>query len=289
MHLFLRAIGFSTYKSSTQESKLIRNAIKDALELGQIQYNSDLQTGFIMHPFGDGFGICIKGAYNGTGKFKMDYYFPYLISDCKSNVEELTIERHADKESYAIVCDEVKAGVTLIFFLQNIFDYYKYGKDIVCGRSIYLSALSLKGTIILPVNKNDQQIKKLKKDSFVRNNLIAAAKNGDEEAMENLTIDDIDTITQLNRRITNEDIYSIVDTAFMPCGVECDQYAVVGEISDYELKTNTLTNETIYVLTLDCNDIPLKVAINSKDLLGEPSVGRRFKGAVWISGHVNFE
>lgn len=46
--------------------------------------------------------------------------------------EEMTIERHLDKESYAVICDELKTGVTLIFYLQNVMDYLDYlysGKD----------------------------------------------------------------------------------------------------------------------------------------------------------------
>lgn len=49
-----------------------------------------------------------------------------------SDNEEMTIERHLDKESYAVICDELKTGVTLIFYLQNVMDYLDYlysGKD----------------------------------------------------------------------------------------------------------------------------------------------------------------
>ena len=85
-----------------------------------------------------------------------------------------------------------------------------------------------------------------------------------------------------------EDLYSIIDSCFMPCGVECDQYSVLGEITDMKLVTNGLTGEKVHILTLCCNDLNLKVAINSIDLLGEPAVGRRFKGSVWLQGQVNF-
>ena len=32
-------------------------------------------------------------------------------------------ERHADKESYAGACDDLRIGVTLIFYLQNLAEY----------------------------------------------------------------------------------------------------------------------------------------------------------------------
>lgn len=291
MHLFLKSIGFSGIKSATRETKLLKQIIKDAIATGQVKYHEETGLGVINASFGKDFGICIKGTYNGSNKFRMEYYYPYLISDCISNIEELSIERHADKDSYAIVCDEVKAGVTLIFYLQNIFDYYNYKakSESICGRSIFISGLSNYGKILLPIVKNDQQIQKIKKDALVRNNLIAAAKSGDEEAMENLTIDDLDTYSQISRRIMREDIYSIVDSTFMPYGIECDQYSVIGEILDYTYETNSYTNEKVCIMVLDCNDVILKAAINADSLIGEPQIGRRFKGSMWISAQVNFD
>ena len=41
-------------------------------------------------------------------------------------------------------------------------------------------------------------------------------------------------------------------------------------------------------MNLDCNDLNFDICINKKDLLGEPEVGRRFKGVVWLQGCVNF-
>ena len=60
--------------------------------------------------------------------------------------------------------------------------------------------------------------------------LMSAAKEGNPDAIESLTLDDIDTYAAVSKRIRGEDIYSIVDTHFMPAGLECDQYAILGEI-----------------------------------------------------------
>lgn len=294
MHLFLRSVGFYTVQTSARERKLLRKIIKDAVSEGRIKYDSASGTAAIMAPFGDDYGICIKGTFHGNDKFKMEYYYPYLLSDVAVNVEDISIERHADKDSYAVVCDEVKAGVTLIFYLQNIVDYYTFKKDKnfirhLYGHSICLSGLSNNGTILLPLDKSEKQIKKSKKDTHLRNNLIVAARNGDEEAIESLTIEDLDIYSQISRRITREDLYSIVDTTFMPYGVECDQYSVIGEILELKSSVNPYTNETVYTMLLDCNDIIIKMAVNRTDLTGEPQIGRRFKGNLWISAHVNFE
>ena len=59
--------------------------------------------------------------------------------------------------------------------------------------------------------------------------------------MESLTMEDIDTYTMISRRIQQEDVFTIVDSYFMPYGVECDQYNVMGNIVDFVESTNVLT------------------------------------------------
>jgi len=39
---------------------------------------------------------------------------------------------------------------------------------------------------------------------------------GDETAIESLTIEDIDTYSKISRRIRREDVFTIVDSCFMP-------------------------------------------------------------------------
>lgn len=40
-----------------------------------------------------------------------------------------------------------------------------------------------------------------------RSNLIAAARDGDEEAMESLTMEDMDTYSMISQRIATEDLF----------------------------------------------------------------------------------
>ena len=121
-----------------------------------------------------------------------------------------------------------------------------------------------------------------------RTNLIAAARNGDEEAMESLTMEDMDTYSMISQRIVTDDVLTIVDSYFIPYGIECDQYNVLGEILDIMKFKNILTGEEICQMTIESNDIQFDICINSKDLLGEPAVGRRFKGTIWLQGQLHY-
>ena len=291
MHKFLRAVGFSQYTEKKQVQKLIRDIIIHADERSYTTVGKKTLVAEFDRNFAEDIGIAVCGEFDEDETYSFDYYLPYLRSDLVSTAEDISIERHAAKESYAGICDDPKVGVSLIFYLQNMISYLKLqgeGKIPAKGTSLNLSALSCQGTIMMPIQKTEWQKKKIAKDAVQRNRLIQAARGGDEEAMESLTLEDMDTYTSISRKIQKADIFSLVDTYFMPYGVECDQYSVLGEITDMKLVTNGLTGEKVHILTLCCNDLNLKVAINSIDLLGEPAVGRRFKGSVWLQGQVNF-
>jgi hypothetical protein len=141
---------------------------------------------------------------------------------------------------------------------------------------------------MLPIKKDEVQKKKGRRDSINRSKLIDAARKGDEEAIETLTLEDMDIYTNISKRILKEDVFSIVDTYFMPYGVECDLYSVLGEIQKMEEIENIVTGETIVKMLLLCNELSFDVCINKNDLYGEPQVGRRFKGVIWLQGYINF-
>ena len=156
------------------------------------------------------------------------------------------------------------------------------------GTSLTLSGLSCQGSIMMPLKKDEKDIIKTRKASVSRAQLIKAARRGDEEAIESLTLEDMDTYTSISRQIHKNDIYTIVDTYFMPYGVECDLYSIMGEILEFEEIENNVTNEKIIKMTLLCNELTFDVCINKQDLYGEPQVGRRFKGVIWLQGYINY-
>lgn len=304
MNLYMRALGFSEMDSSSEDA-FIKGGIENCIREGFVLRHEGFNRGVIVLRVSQSTGIYIYGRYE-KDLFIYEYHFPFIIGNRITENDEITIERHVDKESFAVVCDEMKTGVTLIFYLQNVMDYMEYltkskgfqndmfnpdkrnaiSRIPIKSKKTALTALSLGGMILLPINKKNTYKNKQEEES--RRNLIAAAKNGDEEAIESLTIEDIDTYTQISQRIMHEDVFTIVDSTFMPCGVECDQYSVMGEILELSVENNTYTKEKIYIMTLECNNLIFTMAINSMDVMGEPAVGRRFKGQIWLQGAVKF-
>ena len=74
----------------------------------------------------------------------------------------------------------------------------------------------------------------------------------------------------------------------MPYGIENDKYEILGNILDVRELFNYVTMEELYQMEIEANDVIFEVCINKKDLFGEPIVGRRFKGSIWLQGTVDF-
>lgn len=291
MHKFMRAIGFSKLTDRREQQKLITDIVLNASHRSYTSNGEETILAEFCEDFAKDMGIAVCGEFDENDRFTYDYFYPYLRGTGISSCEDVSVERHADKESYAGVCDDIKVGVSLIFYLQNMVPYVKaqYENTLpIKGTTLTLSGLSLKGSILLPISKNEKQKQKVQKASMNRNQLIDAARKGDEDAIETLTLEDMDTYTSISKKILTEDVFSLVDTYFMPYGVECDQYSIMGEIMDISLRTNRITKEEIYVMHLSCNDLQFDVCINKQDLYGEPQVGRRFKGVVWMQGYINY-
>ena len=290
MHKFLRAVGFS--KITKEELNDIFQKIIERPMLQKVAEDSEgNEFAELSIEFGDFFGLSLRGTFNENDSFEMSYYYPYFCGNKISTTEQIDIEKHAEKESYAGICDEVRIGVTLIFYLQNVVDFLAVKgskKYMNLEEGVILGALSTEGKILLPMNKTEKKNKQNQQNTTDRNYLVAAARDGDENAIENLTLEDIDTYSMLSRRITHEDVLSIVDSYFMPYGIESDQYAILGEILDCRLEQNNLTGENVWVLDICCNEMNFGVCINQKDLVGEPQVGRRFKGIVWMQGSIKY-
>ncbi len=293
MHRFLRSIGFSRLTSTKAIQELIKDVIlhADSRNYTTDREKEDTVLVEFCRNFADNMGIAVCGEMDDEDHFIYYYFYPYLRGSGISSMEDISIERHAATESYAGVCDDVKVGVTLIFYLQNMISYIKYrNRDAlpVKGTSLTLSALAEQGSIMMPIRKSEKQKRKIQRSSITRSQLIEAARRGDEDAIESLTLEDMDTYTAISRKIQQEDVFSLVDTYFMPYGVECDQYSILGEIQECRSVNNRLTGEKIWLMTLECNDLTFDVCINGADLFGEPVAGRRFKGVIWLQGAVNY-
>lgn len=291
MHSFLRAIGFTNMKDRLDLERLVTLITEQPTDKRIYTQQDGRIFAEITKLFSKQIGVTVRGEYDSQGKFYMEHYFPYIKGNYISTKEDVSIIKRVDTDAYTGMSDDVRLGVSLIFYLQNVVDYLNESKDkkqFDRPFSIYLSALSVSGKILLPLERDEKLAKSNTAEVQYRRQLISEAKKGNQEAIDSLTIDDIDMYAMISRRAKVEDIYTIVETSFTPYGSESDNYTILGTIIDLDVLKNEITEEEMYNLSISCNDVIFQVTINKTDLYGEPLVGRRFKGNIWLQGYVDF-
>ena len=318
MHKYLRAVGFSEFVKKSQLDEFFKENLKDE-NLISTYLTSDMRLcGQYNIGVCNGAGISVIGEQEKNQLAEIDYYYPYLKGYDYTLIQECTIERHSDKESYAGIIDDYRMGIALIFYLSNgnvynsLLKKYKF-TDIKIDK-IFLSALSIEGRIILPVSKKSQQENEFMDKSKLNVSIDDAFENIDEsfddKSISDKLISDMENFSEgienkeisigigikLPRnpvgsqdiRLKNEDLYSIVETSLVPHGIECDKYQIIAEILSVTMKTNTFTDEKMYEMRVATMGLQFNLMINEKDLDGEPAPGRRFRGVIWLLGEVEF-
>ena len=248
----------------------------------------------MFYNIGEGIGLSVIAEKDSSGTVMVDNAFPYCIGKTTTTQPEIQIDGHTDMEAYSGVSDDYNLGITLIYKIQNVVDYVRsiwlndYFKN---PKKVKFGALSLNGRILYGVHLDHMSLPYEKQpiSNKERKKLIAKARQGEIDAIENLTIDDMDTYSLASKRIKNEDLLTVIDTYFIPYGIDNEHYSILGVIKKIDKITNEFSDEIVYNLTVLCNDININVVINYLDLEGEPKVGRRFKGVIWLQGLINFK
>ncbi|MCD7824690.1 MAG: DUF3881 family protein [Clostridiaceae bacterium] len=290
MHRFLRAIGFSHIQSRRELEPVLGKIMQDPDKKHKIRLTPECQYTEFSMEFCNQMGITLRGEYDKRGFFYMEHYFPYCESRLITSCEDISVNKRVDTNAFTGMCDDLRMGISLIFYLQNAVDYLalRCADNTPHKARLTLSGLSLQGRILLGVYHDTMADELHQRRIHRRSGLIARAKNGDQNAINDLTIEDIDTSSKIQSRIQNEDLYSIVETSFIPYGSESDHYSILGTIINWSDNKNRLTGETVCQLLINCNDVLITVCINRGDLFGEPMIGRRFKGVIWMQGHADF-
>ena len=316
MHKYLRAVGFSEFEKKSQVDEFFEKNLKDE-NLISTYITSDMRLcGQYNINVCNGAGISVIGEQEKDKLAEIDFYYPFLKGYDYTLIEECTIERHSDKESYAGIIDDYRMGIALIFYLTNGNVYNslikKYKLSDIKIDKIFLSALSVEGRIILPVDNkgmtyNEYADKNKLKTGF--NDGFDETDYSDKIVSEKL-MEDIDDFSEgtdkknisigigirlpsnavgnQEMRLKNEDLYSIVETSLVPHGIECDKYQIVAEIISVTEKVNSFTNEKLYEMRVSTMGLQFNLMINEKDLDGEPLPGRRFRGVIWLLGEIEF-
>ncbi|MEG0013008.1 MAG: DUF3881 family protein [Cellulosilyticaceae bacterium] len=210
----------------------------------------------------------------------------YVHASHNLDIQSVDIERIDEEEDYYVICEEKNTSMQIIFWLQNVIEYLEAVKKHKKCKQINIAALALEGTIILPVEKDEEDEVIEKEEREKLKNILQQMKEGDEEARQLLEEEEKELDKQLKQRLREEDFLTIMSGYFIPTTIEDAVYAVLGEITAIKKRKNTKTKENLYVFDLNVNEMPLEVIVNSKTLIGMPSIGMRFMGTCWVQGRV---
>lgn len=299
MHNYVTAIGFMDMYDTPDMDKIIKDYIEMSVENNVVKYvkkepgKSHYLTAEIDMPLlsdCDGNhhgGIKIRGKYNSdTGKFYYTNCFPYVVSNYSYYAESISVTMKKDSEGYLGIVSGQVSELSPIFSVINDIELTPEKSDFE-NVNVYLTGLALEGKIILPANLSN---KPEQTDSDInRGRLLDRALSGDRDAITELTMVDLDTYIDIGKRIKNEDVYSIVYSSMVPAGLESDMYSVVGNILEIDTLENDVTGNYLYMLLIECNTMVFHVIIDSSTLLGEPEVGRRFVGSIWLQGKISID
>lgn len=288
MHSYIRAIGFSEYTTKQAMTQLLALAEKPDIQ-AKLE-KPDRETLVELRKMtGKNVGLAWNGTSSGPNTLDVDYYYPFVYGQYNNIHEDVSIEKRYSQNAFLGACEDLRVGVSIIFSVQNPMDilpFYLEKKKLPRFTSVIFSAMSVEGRVLLPIKMAPGDENRKKQALKRRTNLISAARQGDEAAMEALTFEDMDTYAKISKRIVTEDIFSIVESSFMPYGLESDMYSVVADIVNTDKIQNAITGETVHILTLNYNDMLITLAINDFDLEGEPLAGRRFKGNIMLQGRI---
>ena len=226
MHQYLKAIGFDNINTRYDLKDLMEDVEAGFTHQTIVSYRPGEDFCELRREYGQCIGVSLCGELDDDDNFYPDYYFPYFEGSGISTYADIAIERKIEKEQYVGMCEDSKIGISLIFTLQNGIEYMRErqaGFTAGVTTSVTLSGLALSGMILLPVLKDESRLKSEQEASDNRKMLLNAARNGDQSAIETLTLDDIDIYSQVSRRLANEDVFSIVDTylCLMEWSVTC--------------------------------------------------------------------
>lgn len=291
MHEYLEAIGFSGLETRKQLKSLLSD-VQESYDYEESRASvHDIDFCEYRKQYGENIGLSIFGGLDEYGEFETEYYVPYFQGKGITSYADITVEKHIEKEMYVGICEEPKIGINLIFHLQNLMEYKQkklLGAIKKKSATVTLSGLAKEGLILFPIEKTEVEEKSGMEESRNRMMLLSAARDGDKKAIETLNLENMKLYSQITKKLETEDILSLVDTCFMPYGIECDCYSIVGIILEIQETTNELTEEELYIFTLDVNELIFDVCIPKHKVFGEPAVGRRFKGNIWLQGRINF-
>ena len=154
MHQYLDAIGFHNVKTKKQLYEILTQVETAFTQHELISQEEGVDFCEFQKEYAPGIGISLCGDMDLDECFMRQYYFSYFIGTGVTSYADVAMEKRIDRDAYVGICEDLKIGINLIFYLQNTVEYMKerqMSKSQVKYSSVTLSGLCREGTVLLPV------------------------------------------------------------------------------------------------------------------------------------------
>lgn len=297
MGTIMGALGFSKIRGIREIKDMVADVLEKPTHTFMRQYEKDKAIAVYHKKYGENVYSMVKAVIGDGGKdgpesnMRIIECRPYIESIYKLEVQDLEIQEFdASEFIYYVVCEHVETGMTIEFYLQNIIEYLDCLEDNITDYTgIRIVGTAKAGSIVLPIEKSQEDIEfEIKEREYLRK-MLQRAKEGDKDAIELLQEEEDQMGDQLKERLHREDFLTVMDAYFHLDDFDEPHYSVLGTIKEIAIKENDKTKEKMYWMHVDINGMYIEVMINFEDLIGEPSVGMRFMGSCWLQGTIEFE
>ena len=289
MHEYLRSIGFSGKLSRKDLKELVDWVIEKPDHMTICAVDEDVTIAEASREIGGHAGIRVVGEIDETGRVIPEYYFPYVESDMISSDAQISVEKQTDRNGYIGMCEDYRLGMALIFSVANVADVARHDADLnrnATFSKVSLNLLASDGVVLLPLEMSEKVIAKRNDEREQRKKLIQEAHQGNSAAIDAITRNEVHHFHHIMERLHRTDVYTVVESFFMPHGMESERYYLMGRIASCMRIVNELTGEAFYRMNVEVNDMNVCVAIAENDLYGEPHAGDRLKCHVWSLGEL---
>lgn len=285
----LKAIGYSQIKVEKDVYDIIPTIIENPTKQVEMVKNKNEKVIEYFKKVAEHTYVMVRAAITknkGEPKITLQQCDPYIEATVDLEVQDIETECLDEDNTFFVACEHIDTGMQIIFLMENVIEYLEGIKKGKVIKRINIAGLASEGTIILPIEKDEEEERLEKEEREKLKLILQRAKEGDEEAQAILDQEEEEIDKQLKERLREEDFLSVMSGYFI-----CDEFAepiyeILGEIKEVSTRINNQTQEQMYVLTLDVNDMPLEVVINTAELIGMPSPGMRFMGTCWLQGQV---
>lgn len=289
MHRFLRSIGFGSLRTKQQLNDLISWVLSDPDRVSVVGLPDEGNMATAEREIAGHAGITVVGEMDEKGDIQPEYYFPYISSTHISSDAGVSYERQSQRNGFIGLCEDYRMGMALIFTVLNSAEVMKQEQAGLLGtgfQKVCFSVLAEDAEILLPLYQPEMAVKRVNESEAYRLQLLNDASNGSEKAMEQLATHDVRMLKHMMDQLHHTDIFTLVESFFMPHGMESDQYYFLGRIAALQEIRNDFTGERFYRMLVETNRMVMVVAVNTNDVMGVPEVGRRIRCHGWLLGEL---